>query len=443
MSKEKPLVIIHGWSDGFASFKRLAHIVEEKLQRKAKHINLADYISMDDEITFDDLVTAMMCAWRKHKLPEVPYSVDVIVHSTGGLIIRDWLVRYFRPDTSPVKNLLMLAPANFGSPLAHKGQAFYGRIIKGFRSKKMFQIGKKILQGLELASPYAWQLAMKDRFGSKSFYGPGKVLCTVLIGNTGYSGISAAANEDGADGTVRAASANMNCDLLEVDFSDDPLKPKVKSQTSKGTCAFAIIDKENHSTIVFKDGGPKNDITLEYILGALRVGDNEFSSWQKKLSKYTDGVVEQGVSDQSLHGFQNAVFFVHDQFKQHIKDYFVEFYTADKRQRWLTQYFYEDVIRNIHAYGDDNSFRSVYIDCTNLYSQLDKNWEHLNVSLTALPEFKQNKNVGYRTFTDEDIGSLVIPKGHIPRYFKSNRTLLVRMILRREQAEHVFQLNPL
>ncbi len=166
-----PLLIIHGWSDHGISFHPLINLLQQQLQQDIHSFNIADYLSMDDEITFDDIVTAMERAWHNKNLPTQPYSIDVIVHSTGGLIIRDWLSRYFTPETSPIKHLVMLAPANFGSPLAHKGQAFIGRIIKGFSGEKMFQVGAKILQGLELASPYSWELALQDRFGARDFYG--------------------------------------------------------------------------------------------------------------------------------------------------------------------------------------------------------------------------------------------------------------------------------
>ena len=161
----RPIVIIHGWSDRSASFGALRRFIAELSGGNFFQINLADYVSMDDEVRFDDLVAGMQRAWRETGLPEKPGAVDAVVHSTGGLVIRDWLTTY-APGEAPVRRLLMLAPANFGSPIAHKGRAFYGRIIKGFNSEKPFQTGARLLRGLELASPYAWDLAMRDRFGA-------------------------------------------------------------------------------------------------------------------------------------------------------------------------------------------------------------------------------------------------------------------------------------
>ena len=175
-------------------------------------ISLADYISMEDEVRFDDIVTAMQAAWDRHGLPTETGSVDAIAHSTGALVIRDWLQRNYEPERAPIKHLLMLAPANFGSPLAHKGRSFIARVYKGFIATRpkgeAFETGTEILKGLELASPYTWGLANRDRFGPDgTMYQPGNVLCTVLVGNTGYRGISSIANEDG----FRWHSPRLDC----------------------------------------------------------------------------------------------------------------------------------------------------------------------------------------------------------------------------------------
>ncbi len=47
----EPIVILHGWSDGAPSFKRLAEFLKEELNRDVESILLADWLSMNDEIT--------------------------------------------------------------------------------------------------------------------------------------------------------------------------------------------------------------------------------------------------------------------------------------------------------------------------------------------------------------------------------------------------------
>ncbi|MEJ2043100.1 MAG: hypothetical protein P8X74_21930 [Reinekea sp.] len=51
---------------------------------------------------------------------------------------------------------MMIAPANFGSPLAHKGKSFIGRVTKGFNGSKVFETGilyESIMLRPALSSP--------------------------------------------------------------------------------------------------------------------------------------------------------------------------------------------------------------------------------------------------------------------------------------------------
>jgi hypothetical protein len=90
-----------------------------------------------------------------------PFSLDVIVHSTGGPVVRHWLNHYLQDVCGgdlarcPVRSLIMLAPANFGSRLAAQGG---------------FETGKRILEGIELGSPVLWRIAHGDLFTSERRY---------------------------------------------------------------------------------------------------------------------------------------------------------------------------------------------------------------------------------------------------------------------------------
>ncbi len=438
----RPLVIIHGWSDSSASFRPLADRLRDRLGAETRVLRLADYKSMDDEITFDDLVAALDRAWSTAGLPRGKGSVDAVVHSTGGLVIRDWLERRFGPASAPVRRLVMLAPANFGSPLAHKGYSFLGRVVKGFTSDKMFQTGERLLKGLELASPYSWDLAMRDRFGTKDFYRKGRILCTVLVGNRGYSGISAAANEEGSDGTVRVSTANLNGAMLDADFAVDPGHPTFTLRDSVGRAAFAVLEGENHSTIAGKDEGFRNGATFDLIARGLSLTDAAFDPWCAELERRTAAVMEKGRDSADTHGFQNTVCLVRDDLGRHVRDYFLEFYIEDDDANWFAEMFHRDAIRTVHAHKDDPAFRSVYVDCTVLHRRVDQVKDVMKVSLTAMPEFGKNGNVGYLTWTDEDIGGIELPLDRVRTWFRENRTLLFRITIQRQQAEGVFRINP-
>jgi hypothetical protein len=428
----------------------MADMLKKKFDRDVHIIDLADYDSMNDKITISDLSIKMQDAWAAIGLSTAPRSVDAITHSTGGLVIRDWITRYFKAGEAPIKNLVMLAPPNFGSPLAPKGNSFIGRIVKGFVSSNpgdFFQVGEEILKNLELASPYTWDLAFKDRFDPNNvYYGAGKILCTVLVGNTGFTGISAAANEEGSDGAARVSAANLKCAFVDADFSIDPKNPVYKYQPSCGSTAFGILDNVNHGSIILKDPNiPNRDQIFDKIVAGLTIDDAGFGDWINKLendNKTILGKYSAG-SDSYKHSFQNVTFLVMDDMGNKIADYFIEFYVEDDDKNVIAELFHGNAIRNVHAYGDNPAYRCLLIDYSLLEKEIDKIWEGLKISLTVTPEFVKNRMVGYRTFADDDIGGIEIKKDEIYNLFKGNQTVLFQIKLKRERSSDIFKLKQL
>lgn len=449
----KRLVILHGWSATYKGFKPLAQHLQAALNNEVTIINLADYLSMEDEVRFDDLASAMNKAWEEHRLPRDKRSVDAVVHSTGGPVIRHWLIRYCEPEQAPIHHLVMLAPANFGSPLAHKGRSFLARVFKGGIAKKPqgrpFETGTQILKGLELASPYTWDLAQRDRFGTASrMYEPGNVLCTVLVGNRGYEGIRSIWNEDGSDGTVRVSTANMNCVRITAEFPPPTdgvdVENDVKWQPvepSSGLAAFGIVDGHDHASIKLpkrtlrsnRDRGLLGDIHT-----ALTVEDGSFDEWCATLARRNDSILPRQIGASGRrHGFQNTVVRVKDQYGVGIGDFVLEFYEKDNDR--TVGDFHDKSIKGVHKYSDDPSYRSVYIDCTRLTAVVDKVGEYLSMRITAHPELDPPyAYAGFRTRVQEGL-ALRIKKEEISTFFRPHRTVLVTIVLHRQQASELFR----
>jgi hypothetical protein len=389
----------------------------------------------------------MQAAWKASNLPTSSNCVDVIVHSTGGLVIRGWMNSYWpNGQKPPVRNLVMLAPANFGSPLAHKGRAVIGRVIKGWNSDKPFQTGVHILKALEIASPHTWQLAEDDRFRPNAF-SQGGVRCTVIVGNHGYTGISGLANEDGSDGTVYVATANMNCAKISLnvkrsqkgEITATAIKPSI------GKTAFLILDGFDHSEITGRDSLPKK--LLDPILQALNVTKSSFPQWCENCEAECEKVRQKysKTKDPEHHTFQNTVFHIIDDSGASIKDYVIEFYGefTDIRDKWATM-FNKHISRKIHVYGDDTSYRSFMIDTTSMNQLVDKVDESLKFSLSALPDVTENETlVGYKSFGDGDIDNFELKQPHLQKYFSPDRTLLVTITLPRYQKASVFKMKHL
>lgn len=442
----RPLVIIHGWSDTFASFRDLANLVAARRGTEVSVIALGDYVSMSDYVTFNDLVAGMDKAWTDQQLPRGVGSVDAIVHSTGGLVLRDWMSKSFKAGKAPIKNLVMLAPANFGSPLAHKGRAFYGRVLKGFGNSEGFlQTGTQILKGLELASPYSWNLAQRDRLGDwATSYGPDGVLCTVLVGNRGYDGIRSIANEDGSDGTVRVSTANLNCASIDVDFTRDPMRPTMERTDSHGLTAFRVVDGHNHGSITLNGSSLRSALDqglFDLIMQALDVTDSQFKNWCKTCSDETTKVMDAGSKRSETQGFQNTVVRVIDSDGAPVTDYLIEFYEEDDDKDLIAKMFHTTAMVDVHAYSGDASYRSIYVNCTKLNKTIDKVDEALRMSITAYPVIGTTAPAGYRTIGDKDIGAVRIPQKQITSFFECNRTLLITIKIAREREDRVFRFN--
>ena len=442
------IVLLHGWSDRSESFKLLAAELTKLGLQGIVPIYLGDYVSMDDDVSFDDIAEAMHMAWRKAGLPVSPRSVDVVVHSTGALVIRHWMTRYFTPASNPVRRLLMLAPANFGSHLAHKGVSFLGRIAKGFQSDRLFHTGERILRGLELASPFTWELARKDRLqDGAAWYGPGRVLATALVGTDGYSGISAAANTNGSDGTVLVSTANLEPAFVRFDFASQPSKPKFEMRMANGRTAFCRVPKENHSTIACKDKGPKNPTTLDLIRRALSVDDAGFEAHCQQLATLNAQHRREEQSKAYTQGYQNTVVYVEDDHGVPVRDYFIEVFAKQSSRNVvddrLTAIVQNQVMASVHTNKTDSASRSLKMNCDVLQSQLVQGMRPLYISVTAHPEIRDTGSVGYSTIAYEDIGSIKIDISNLGRLFMEDRTLFVHLVIKRMQLEKLVRFQVL
>ncbi|MCW5590350.1 MAG: alpha/beta hydrolase [Legionellales bacterium] len=430
-----PIVFIHGWNSNGDALKPLAQQIATATSRPVSDINLANYISLNDHIIIDDLIDALQAAWIAKRLPTELASTDVVVHSTGGLIIRGWIARYYQPNTVPIKHLLMLAPANFGSPLAQKGRSLLGRVIIGSQSSYLFQTGAPILKALETASSYTWDLALQDRFGKYNYYRPGNILCTVLIGNRGLSGLSAAVNEIGTDGVVRLSAANMNCAWCDIDFREPQ---QYQLTLSKGKTAFGIIDGENHETITGSNGKFANPDTFKTIINALTVSDDQFNSWIKTLNDNNQRAIHLENTALNCNCFQNTVCHLEDQHANSVNDYFLEFTNPTNDTSWVAEKFHGEIIRGVHAFSDDPSYRSLFIDTTILQTLYQDTKPDVHLNISAEPQIKQTNLVGFT-----QVSPILLDRDAVLKLFQPNRTLFVDMRLQRLQTSQVLQINSL
>ncbi len=251
-----PILLIHGYSsEGKDTPAKKIYGKLPKLLRKEfghgviKELDLSRWISLSDGVSLNDVSFAMDRALKKDYPHLLESGFHVVIHSTGALVVRNWIKRY-STKPCPIQNLVHLAGANFGSGLAHigKGQlARWGRFI--FTGN---QSGTRILKELEFGS---WKtLDMHRHFlqPGNSMYDDYQVQEFCLNGSQTFAGALKTVmklipiryvKEDSSDNTVRTSSCNLNFNYIEVKPAE-----KTKKLTAKGL--INLIKKREGNTAV-------------------------------------------------------------------------------------------------------------------------------------------------------------------------------------------------
>ena len=201
------------------------------------------------------------------------------------------------------------------------------------------------------------------------------------------------------------------------------------------------LSHRRHESLAWVENRTKHDAALlTNIFEALTITDSEFDTLCQRLAARNDALLTAAVtSGRGKHGFQNTVVRVEDQYGVGVPDYLLEFYEKDDDRGAVAQLFHTSAIRNVHKYSADESYRSVYVDCTHLRKTINKVGEFLSVSVTAFPELDERTPVGFTTLADDGIGGIRIRKTDIGKFFVPHRTALVTLRLARQQSELTFR----
>lgn len=279
------LVFVHGWSvTNTATYGDLPQRLQRQAAAAGMRLTLADlwlsaYVSFDDAVSMDDLVRAFDHALRGLQLDDGPFAC--ITHSTGGPLVRSWLrAQRERPSLyRPCKlsHLIMLAPANYGSALARLGKGSLGK-LKAWMDD--IEPGQRVLDWLTLGSAESLALNL-DGIHSDDPARSGQYLF-VLTGDRPdrklYDHLNSYTGEDGSDGVVRIAAANLNARhavlAATVVPSSAGAPDTLKLQlTQAPRSAFKLIAGAAHSGTAFGIMGSAAPATHDAILRCLKVAD--------------------------------------------------------------------------------------------------------------------------------------------------------------------------
>lgn len=352
-----PVVLVHGWSATGASFGTWERILREA----GRDVRTCTYRSLTNEVTIRDLAEGFDRALRAEAGLEGDQPFDAVVHSTGMLVVRAWAVRYAQ-RRGRLKRLIGLAPATNGSALAHKGRSWLGAAFKGNRAwgPDFMEAGDRILEGLELASPFTWDLAHEDLFGQTAMYGPAATTPWVFIfcGTRGYGGWAGLMHDEGSDGTVRLAGAGLDSRKMVIDLTRLPDGGRDELVRPKGVDApVQLVAGVNHSTILSAPPA----VLIRQVIAALAVDSRAgWEAWHKGAARAFRSV-RDGVDQ-----WQQFVVRCIDERRDPITDYNVQLLrlTGQGRLRRVRGF---DL--HVHANRADPSLRCFHVNLTRLWNR--------------------------------------------------------------------------
>ncbi|MGB3748153.1 MAG: phospholipase [Rhodanobacter sp.] len=252
------LVFVHGWSViSTATYGQMPQRLQQRaaaggLALTLADIRLSEYVSFDDAVTMADLVRAFDHALRDLHLQDASFAC--VTHSFGGPVVREWLraqrTHPGRCSTIRLTHLVMLAPANFGSALAQLGKSVLGKLKAWWQG---VEPGQRLLDWMSLGSPASLALNLDTIHGTDPAASgrfqfvltgdrPDRSLYDYLVPYTG---------EDGSDGVVRIAAANLNARHAVLSWdgrSDAGGIDELALQVARGPrFAFKIVAGAAHS----------------------------------------------------------------------------------------------------------------------------------------------------------------------------------------------------
>lgn len=455
----KKILILHGYSDGATSFTGLRDFFTANGYARDQ-VFLLNYASMDDDAQFADFADKLDEDYEKQFAGE---TIDIACHSTGALVARLWLDLHYQRQRaagkarprSPVQHLLMFAPANFGSDLAEMGQSFLGKFRSTFFNSNrqpgdFLESGKHVLQGLEPASPFQWDLSGRDLHGEGYFnpaLGDDQVCYPfVFAAGSAYGGLQARIIPDrkkpGTDGTVRICGTSLNTRKCVVDFCDPEVAPAWVAERKFPNIAFAIFGGFNHGSIIehneaFRQGPGR------WALQALTVSRRaQYAKFARECAAFTRRTYDGDP-------YQQFFFNVRDDVGLPVRDYYIDFYAqlADGSvHQGLTLEFDRAFEAEFYRHSAEPACRVLLLNLARLreyFKKLQAAKARLVFDVAATSSIKEVRYLpGFAVVFDG------AAEADGTTFLYENTTTLVEIVLNRVATDQVlhlvdFQLDPL
>ena len=354
---DRPLVLLHGYSSRGSAFEAWRRALTAA-GMPAENIVTVSYESLTNEVSVRDIAEGLDKLLREQAGLGDAEPFDVMVHSTGMLVLRAWLTRRgaSAERLARVKHVVALAPATFGSPIAHKGRSFLGALVKGRKTlgPDFLEAGDQVLDALELGGRFSWDLAHADLFGAQPFYDSTRATPFVFVfcGNRGFRGLNAIANSPGTDGVVRWAGCALNSRKLTLDLSADcePGARVAAAEWTQDDVPLHPIAGVDHGTII---SAPPASL-VQLVCDALRISSRAtYVDWSSAADRVVRDTRDAMVPWQQF--YVRAI----DERGDGIPDWNLQLALADGT---TLQPFTQDV----HVYHGDPSYRTFHVNLSRL-----------------------------------------------------------------------------
>lgn len=418
---DHPVLLVHGYSDDGRSFAKWA----ERLRgagHDARAIRVATWRSLANEISLADVAEAFERALAEEPGLGAGEAFSVIVHSTGALVVRAWLA------ADPARrrrlvHLIGLAPANFGSPLAHKGRSFLGMLAKGNRKfgEDFLEVGDRVLDALELGSRFTWDLAHRDLLAADGgWYGNGLTApWAFTVCGTGEYGWPQRmfADPPGSDGVVRWTGSALDVRKLTVDLSRRAEERLTVSGERPLDVPLAFVADRHHGAMIDRPTGDLERMVLEALAVRVPADDRAWRArWEAK--------------HRPREAWQQFLVHVRDERGDAVNDFNLQFDVSWDSGATETLV---DFASDVHPYRRDPSYRAFHVKLRDM--------KRSRISALRLKVLARTNtgHVGYRgaggSRTDGWDGALDLsafgPQGDV-KLFWPFTTTLIEVVLDRE-----------
>lgn len=236
-------------------------------------ILLSAFLSLDDQVTCDDLAAAL----EDHVRTQIEARgvgitrTALVCHSTGALVARRWILNRVSRGQPLPSHLITFAGANHGSTLAQVGRTIIARLFRNVVEQS--SVGQHVLADLDYGSPFLWRLNDEwlDQWNSGNL---NAVRCFSLGGDNhgGFAGeVFWQVGEAGSDSIVRISGANLNYTRIEAD--PQAARPTLRVVSPVRASPHLIVPGYTHGGVI-GDVRSAAEPPFQALLQALAVNDD-------------------------------------------------------------------------------------------------------------------------------------------------------------------------